>query len=184
MIYREMYGSDQLKHREVESSIGNLLLDRKTLRLPPLIEFAAMERALIAKRNFDFLVSAMNFTGEGDREIFQNEFELNIERYYMPIISPANRPILTSAQLDSVFTANFDHLNEFLRKHVVSKNYNTDLYRKRVASFEESRTPETKFIESMTERKVYIVQRERLHLYFVEENGQFKMLSMTPRVQD
>jgi len=100
-------------------------------------------------------------------------------------MSPANWPILTSEQLETRFTANLNRMNEFLRKHVVSKNFNTDLYRKRIAAFKESRSPELDFIGLLgSSQTVYVVQRERLHLYFVEENGEFRMLSATPRVMD
>src|SRR6266550_8459741 len=87
VIYREMYVSDQLKHREVQIIIGNILVQgTRDLKIPP-IDLATMERAYIAKRNFDFLVSAENFTDDGDRASFDRELKLNIEQYYMPMMS-------------------------------------------------------------------------------------------------
>lgn len=184
VIYREMYVSDLLKLREVQIIIGNLLRQgRRDLSVPP-IEFPTMERAYIAKRNFDFLVSAENFTDERD-ESFDKELKPSIEKYYMAMMSPANWPILTSEQLDSRFTANLDQMNEVFRKHVVSKNLGSDLYRQRIASFKESRAPEQGLGRMFgLGQDIYVVQRERLHLYFLEENGQFRMLSVTPRVMD
>ncbi|HXM36858.1 MAG TPA: hypothetical protein VN920_16805 [Pyrinomonadaceae bacterium] len=164
--------------------MGNLLLQgTRDLKVPP-IDFATMERAYIAMRNFDFLVSAENFTDERD-ERFDKELKPNIEKYYMAMMSPGNWPILTSEQLDSRFTANLNHMSEFFRKYVVSRNFSTDLYRKRIASFKESRPPEQSLERLFgLSQDIYVVQRERLHLYFVEENGQFRMLSTTPRVMD
>jgi hypothetical protein len=149
------------------------------------IDFAAMERAYLAKRNFDFLVSAQNFTYDGDEEKFGRDLEAELKRYYMPMMSPASWPILSSSELDIRFTSNFDHMNHFLRNYVVPKNYGNDAYRSRVTSFQESNRPENRLSERFEiDQKVYVVQRERLHLYFVEENGTFRMLSVTNRVMD
>ena len=179
VVYREMYVSEPLKSREVRS-----LFMRHGLGTPaPTFDFAAMERAYIAQRNFDFLVSAQNFTYDGDKETFQNEAHEELIKYYMPMQSP-NFRILTSEQLDSGFTANMNHLGEFWRKFVVRENFGSDSYRKRIALFQESRSPERNFMKQIgLGKKIYVVRRERLYLYFVEENHKFRMLSVTPGVQ-
>jgi hypothetical protein len=191
-IYDEMYVSPPLKTEEIQIILRNILL--KGIRLdskdfdPNMfgkIDFSAMERAYLALQNFQFLVSAMNFTSGLDETKLDGELKVELEQYYMPMMDPKNWPIRTSAELDSRFTANYEHMNQFMRKYIVAKNYNTDLYRKRVASFKESRGPE-EALERLfgLNQKIYTVRRERLHLYFVEENGTFKMLTVTNRVQD
>jgi hypothetical protein len=119
VIYRELYVSEPLKHQEVKIIIGNILRQGTRDLTIPQIDFAAMERAYIAKRNFDFLVSAENFTDDGDRESLRKEMEVEFERYYMPMMSPENWPILTAGQLDAHFTANLNQLGQVLRKRVV-----------------------------------------------------------------
>jgi len=180
VVYREMYVSEPLKSREVRATV------RSSVGAPPSkIDFAARERAYIAKRNFDFLVSAQGFTYDGDKETFKKGAEQQLMLYFMPMLSPANSPILTSEGLDSRFTANWNHLSEFWRKFVVKENFETDLYRKRISLFQESRPPERDFVKQIgLGKEIYVVRRERHYLYFVEENGKFRMLSVTPRVQD
>jgi hypothetical protein len=178
VIYREMYVSEPLKAREVRATI------RPSLgRAPvPVFEFPALERAYIAARNFDFLVSAVHFTYDGDKETFKKEAEEQIKQYYMPMQSPAYPPVLTSEQLDSRFTATMNHLSEFWRKFVVRENVGSDFYRQQISIFQESRSPIRGFVKQIgLGKKIYVVRRERHYLYFVEENNKFKMLSVTPR---
>jgi hypothetical protein len=185
VIYREMYVSDPLKSRAVLSMFTGIFMDQKLEKAPaPTFDFAAMERAYIANQNFDFLTSARHFTYDGDEEAFEKEAEQQLIRYYMPTVS-RSLPILTSEELDSRLTANLNHLSEFWRKFVVKHNFETDLYRKRISLFEESRSPEERFVKQIgLGRAIYVVRRERHYLYFVEENNKFKMLYVTPRVQD
>jgi hypothetical protein len=185
VIYREMYVSEPLKSREVRATIRATIRQHSIGTPAPTFDFAALERAYIAWRNFDFLVSAQNFTYDGDEETFKKEAEQQLMLHYMPMLSPANSPILTSEELDSRLTANLNHLSEFWRRFVVKENFETDLYRKRISLFEESRSPEESFVKQIgLGRKIYVVRRERLYLYLVEENNKFRMLSVTPRVQD
>lgn len=185
-VYREMYVSEPLRNREVRAIITRIAMQNSFGTSPaPTFDLTAMERAYIAKRNFDFLVSAQNFTYDGDKDSFGKDAAKQIDQYYMPMMSLANYPILTSEQLDSRFTANMNHMSEFLRRFVVSKNLGTTLYRKRIALFKESNPPEEDLMKFFgLRKKIYIVRRERLHLYFVEENGNFRMLSVTSRVMD
>jgi len=180
VVYREMYVSEPLKSMEVRATV------RGSVGAPATkIDFAARERAYIAKRNFDFLVSAQNFTYNGDKQTFEQEAEKQLKLYYMPMLSPANSPIATSEELDSRFTANWNHLSEFWRRFVVRENFETDLYRKRVSLFEESRPPLIDFVKQLgLGKEIYVARRERHYLYFVEENNKFRLLSVTPRVQD
>lgn len=182
VIYSELFVSDPLKRREVEITIGHFLMQHTEDQQVPPIDFASLERAYIAERNFDFLSSAVGATCEVDPESLDKELVFNVEQYYMPIISPTNGPVLTAEQLDTRFTANFEHLCAFLRRYVLMRNYGTALYRKRLASFQQTRPPEMAYIRSYAGQEVYVVQRERLHLYFVEQNGKFRMLSTTTRV--
>jgi len=180
VIYREMYVSEPLKSREVRATVRG-----SVGASAPTFDLAARERAYIAKRNFDFLVSAQGFTYDGDKETFKKGAEQQLRLYFMPMLSPANSPILTSEGLDSRFTANWNHLSEFWRKFVVKENFETDLYRKRISLFQESRPPERDFVKQIgLGKEIYVVRRERHYLYFVEENKKFRMLSVTPRVQD
>jgi hypothetical protein len=185
VIYREMFVSEPLKSREVRSIFRGIAMHQRLERAPaPTFDLAAMERAYIAKRNFDFLTSARHFTYDGDEEAFKKEAERMILQYYMPMQSP-NFPTLTSEELDSHFTANLNHLSEFWRKFVVKGNFGSDSYRQRISLFQESRTPERDFVKQIgLGKKIYVVRRERLYLYFVEEHGKLKMLTVTPRVQD
>jgi len=181
VVYREMYVSEPLKSREVRTLFRSV-----AGRGPaPTIDFAARERAYIAQRNFDFLVSAAHFTYDGDKETFRKEVEEQIKQYLMPMQSPAYPPVLTSEELDSRFTANMNHLSEFWRKFVIRENFESNLYRQRISLFQESRSPERDFVKQIAlGKRIYVVRRERHYLYFVEENNKFKLLSVTPRVQD
>ena len=189
-IYDEMYVSDPLKTQEVDIIVGNLLRQglslnkRSDSRIFSEIEFVARERFYIALQNFAFLVSAMNFTYDGPKEKLDNVLQAEIKKHYMPIVDPKYRLIRSSDELDSKLTANFEQMNRALRDYVVARNFNSDLYRKRQASFQESRGPEALADLFGVRQRIYVAQRERLHLYFVEENGAFKMLSVTNRVQD
>ena len=185
VVYREMYVSEPLKSAAVRSMFTGIVMHQRLERAPaPTFDFAAMERAYIANQNFDFLASARHFTYDGDEATFKKEAEQQRIRYYMSTVSPS-LPILTAEDLDSRLTSNLNHLSEFLRKFVVKQNFETDLYRKRISLFEESRSSEERFVKQIgLGRKIYVVRRERHYLYFLEENNKFRMLYVTPRVQD
>ena len=185
VICREMYVSEPLKSGAVRSMFTGIFMHQRLERAPdPTFDFVAMERAYIANQDFDFLTSARHFTYDGDEEAFKKEAEQQLIRYYIPTVS-RTLPILTSEELDSRPTANLNHLSEFWRKFVVRQKFETDLYRKRISLFEESRSPEERFVKQIgLGRKIYVVRRERHYLYFVEENNKFRMLYVTPRVQD
>ena len=188
-VYRELFVSNPLKEKEVRITVGYVFqfgmplgkFNDTALRM----DFPPVERAYLASKQFNFLVSANNFTYDGDEGKFRGELEAKMEQFYMPMMADANWPIQTSDALNSRFTANYEELNSFLRHYVVSKNYNTDFYRSRLAAFKETKPPVSRIKDIFGLRqKIYVAQRERLHLYFIREDGVFKMLTVTSRVMD
>ena len=193
-IYKEMYVADPLKTAEVRWTIRGILMQGvfalpsqerpKTLN----IDFAAMGRAYIAKENFDFLSSAVKFTYDGDESKLKKEFEQKYHEFYEPMASEGIRPILTSERLDSVMTANLNHLNDFFRKYIVTKNFGTPRYKAECSLVQESRAEESERMKDLfglnRHANVFVVRRENHYLYFIEENGDLRMLSSTPRIMD
>jgi hypothetical protein len=188
-IYREDM-SNQLKQVEVRITTGYVLrFGRESEELNEAafrnIDFASMERGYLAAHQFDFLLSAIKFTYEGDRTKLREELEVKFKQYYKPMLEGTNWPIQTSNDLYNRFTANYEQLNSSLRKYVVPKNYNTDFYRSRIASFEQTKPPVSHIKDIFTLRqKIYVAQRETHHLYFIKENDSFKLLTVTSRVMD
>jgi hypothetical protein len=188
-VYRELFVSNPLKEKEVRITVGYVLQAGMPLGkfndAARTLDFAPLERAYLASKQFNFLVSAENFTYDGDEEKFRKELEAKMKPYYMTMMEGVKSPIKTSDELYDRFTANFEELNSLLRQYVVPRNYNSDFYRSRVAKFEETKPPVSRIKDIFGLReKLYVAQRERLHLYFVRENGAFKMLTVTSRVMD
>ena len=188
-VYRELFVSNPLKEREVRITVGYVfqfgMPAGKYNDAASSMDFAPLERAYLASKQFNFLVSAQNFTYDGDEKKFRTELEAKMKQFYLPLMTESNWPIKTSDELNSHFTANYEALNSFLRQYVVAKNYQSDFYRSRVAAFRESKPPVSRIKDIFGLRqKLYVAQRERLHLYFVKENGVFKMLTVTNRVMD
>jgi hypothetical protein len=188
-VYRELFVSNPLKEKEVRITVGYVfqagMPAGKFNDAARIMDFPPLERAYLASKQFNFLVSAQNFTYDGDEEKFGQELEAKLKQFYMPMMAKTQWPIKTSDELDSHFTANYEELNSFLRQYVVAKNYQSDLYRSRLAAFRESKPPVSRIKDIFGLRQeLYVAQRERLHLYFVKENGVFKMLTVTNRVMD
>ena len=188
-IYREDM-SNQLKQEEVRIATGYVLrFGRESEELNEAafrnFDFASRERGYLAAHQFDFLMSAIKFTHEGDRNKLQEEMEVKFNQFLKPMFDDANWPIRTSNDLYNRFTANYEQLSSFLRKYVVSKNYNTEFYRSRIASFKQTKQPVSRIKDIFSLRqKLYVAQRETHHLYFIKENASFKLLTVTSRVMD
>jgi hypothetical protein len=188
-VYRELFVSNPLKEKEVRISAGYVFQMGRPLGdfndAALKLDFAPLERAYLAGKQFNFLVSAQNFTYDGDEDKFRQELEHQIKQFYMPMMAETNWPIKTTDDLYGHFTSYYEQLNSFMRQYIVPRNYQSDLYRSRVAAFKESKPPVSRIKDIFGLRqKLYVAQRERLHLYFVKENGVFKLLTITSRVMD
>jgi hypothetical protein len=190
-IYDEMYVADPFKSTEVRWTIRGIVWQSTAASRPPtvrkrlLIDFPAMERAYIARQNFLFLRSAVKFTHDKTAE---DEFKAQFEELYQRLIKERSTPILTSNDLDKAFTARLNQLNDLLRKYVVKTDFNSSRYKAAAASIEESRAEESSRLKDLFQLKrqqpIFIVRRENHYLYFIENGGQLRMLSSTPRIQD
>ena len=144
-VYRELFVSNPLKEKEVRVTVGYVfqagLPVGKFNDAALTMDFAPLERAYLASKQFNFLVSAENFTYDGDKEKLRKELEPKLKQFYPPMIADAKWPIKTSDELYHHFTANYEELNSFLHQYVVPKNYNSDFYRSRLAAFRETKPP-------------------------------------------
>ena len=193
-IYDEMYVPDPFKSTEVRWNIRGIVWqststsESQTLPKTISIDFPAMERAYIALQNFEFLMSAVKFTYNDDEDKLKAEVEDAYHQFYEPMTKDRIKPILTSERLDAALTVNLNRFNDFLRKHVVAKDFDSPIYKARVASIDESRADESSRLKELFELKrnqpIFVVRRENHYLYFIEANGELRMLSSTPRIMD
>lgn len=190
-IYDEMYAPDPFKSTEVQWTIRGFVWQSTATSSPETlpnalaIDFPAMERAYIARQNFLFLRSAVGFTHDKrDEEKFRTQFE----ELYKNLLTERSKPLLTSNDLDKLFTAPINQLNDLFRTHIVATNFNSPRYQAAVASVEESRSEESPRMKELfkltREQPIFVVRRESLYLYFIESGGQLRMLSITPRIMD
>jgi hypothetical protein len=190
-VYDDLYVPEPFKSIEVRWTIRGFVwqssADAKRGELPKTIaiDFSAMERAYIARQNFEFLLSAIMFT---HRDEDLTKFKTEFAELYQALQRERIKPILTSEQLDATFTARLDQLDNLLRKYVDAKSFDTPPYRSALLSVEESREEESPRLRELFQldatRKIFVVRRERNYLYFIWVNGQMRMLSSTPRIQD
>ncbi|HEX8097881.1 MAG TPA: hypothetical protein VF507_07590 [Pyrinomonadaceae bacterium] len=81
-------------------------------------------------------------------------------------------------------------MSEMLRKHVARDVFGTSLYKTRVEKIEETIPADVKRIREVftpaglkPDVEIYVTQREIFHLYFIEEQGAFKLLTVLNRRQ-
>jgi hypothetical protein len=190
-IYVGIYVPDPLRTTEVRWTIRGFVWQSAAASRPEglskavSIEFNAMERAYIARQNYEFLSSAVRFTHDNGA---QNEFNAEFEQLYERLNKKRKKPILTSDDLDKAFTAPLNQLNDLLRKYVVATNFNSPRYRTAVASVQESRGEESSRMRELfhlrRQQRIFVVRREDHYLYFIERSGEFRMLSSTARIMD
>ena len=184
VIWKEFHVTNAaLRDFEVEAMTWNLVSYRAEGLSPHRLSMDSRERAFIATRNFWGLMSALRFTTD-------NELPESLGPLYESI-TRRQRPYANSEELDSDYTAVTNHMSDMLRKLILPKNVGSASYKLKLNKFVET-NPATR--EDMNEVfapaglrrdvKVYIVQRELFHFYLIEENGQYKILSVLSRIRD
>jgi hypothetical protein len=195
-VYREFYVSGELRNAEVDIIINNTiqygfgpLSSRPRKKI--LIDFAARERAYVALSNFRWLSSAVRATYEGDETKLRRDANEAFRLYREPLDNKRTWPILTSEQLDLKFTSRLNKLAAFFRQRVIPENFNSDIYKTKFLKVEETQSPESpaelkklfEFAGMSESTQIYVVRRERFYIYFIEQNGELKMLSFTDRIR-
>ncbi|HEY6120537.1 MAG TPA: hypothetical protein VIV66_11285 [Pyrinomonadaceae bacterium] len=184
VIWKEFYVTEgALRDFEVEAMTSSLVSYRAEGLSPHRLSKDSRERAFIAMRNYWALISALEFTTN-------KKVPESIKPLYESI-TERQTPYATSDELDTQFTAVMDRMSDTLRKLVVPQNVDSKAYKLKMNQFVET-NPATR--EDMNEVfapaglsrdvKVYTVQRESFHLYLIEENGQYKILSVLSRIKD
>ena len=180
-VWKEMYVSNQaFRDLEVEAIIFKYL-DYET-KEP--IDLRAKERAYVALHNFGMLLSAAGLTN--NPEDLSGKLAEMKEPY--EAWSRRGRPIATTAELDRDFTGALNKVNDILRKHVVRERFDTPGYREREAKYPEDTPAIPERIREVfapaglrPETKIHVVSRELFHFYIIEEQGAFRILTITHR---
>jgi hypothetical protein len=81
-------------------------------------------------------------------------------------------------------------MSTYLRKHVTSKNFNSQEYKEKVSRINENKPDESKMLRELfepeglkPETEIYVVRRERYYFYLIEEGDSFKLLTSSDRVR-
>jgi hypothetical protein len=181
-IWDEFYVKDQkLRNLEVEAITFNLVRYRAE-RLPDTrITMAARVRAYIAQYNFLLTLSSAAFTSS-DAPL-DDEYEKLYES-----ISQRPKPYANTEELDREFTSVMNQLSDANRKLIVTGNVGSTVYNLRVHKFHETNPADVKRIREVFAEAglketspIYVVQREMFHIYMIEENGEFRVLSILSR---
>lgn len=180
-VWKELYVSNQaFRDLEVEAIIFKYLDYEAKEPVDP----KAKERAYVALHNFGMLLSAVGLTNNpedlpGKLAEMKEPFEAWSRR---------GRPIATAAELDRDFTGALNKVNDVLRKHVVRERFDTPTYRDREAKSSEDTPANPGRIREVfgpaglaPETKIHVVSRGLFHFYIVEEQGAFKILTITHR---
>jgi len=182
-IWDEFYVKDEkLRNLEVEAITFNLVRYRAE-QLPNMrITMAARERAYIAQYNFLMTLSGAAFTS-GDVPMGDDEYGKRYES-----ITRRPKPYANSEELDREFTSVMNQLSDANRKGIVTENVGSTAYNLRIHKFEETNPADVKRIRDVfaeaglkESSSIYVVQREMFHIYMIEENGEFRVLSILSR---
>lgn len=184
VIWKEFYvTAGALRDFEVEAMTASLVSYRAEGLSPHRLSKESRERAFIAMRNYWGLLSAVQFTTDHDLPETLSPLYQSITR--------RQRPYANSEELDTDFTAVMDRMSDILRKLVLPKNVDSTSYRFKLKKFVETNPADREDMNEVfapaglsRDAKVYIVQRESFHLYLIEENGQYKILSVLSRIRD
>jgi len=184
-IWDEFYVKDQkLRNLEVEAITSNLVWYRAEQLPYTRITMAARERAYIAQYNFLMTLSGVAFTS-GDMPM-DDEYGKRYES-----ISQRPKPYANSEELDREFTLVMNQLSKSDRKLIVTENVGSTAYNLRVHKFHETNPADVKRIREVFVKAglketspIYVVEREMFHIYMIEENGEFRVLSILSRARD
>ena len=181
-IWDEFYVTDTgLRNLEVESTTFSLIRYRAQ-KLPEMrISMDARERAYIAQHDFWATTSAALFTNGAVP--LDDDYGSKYES-----ITQRPKPYLNAAEIDKDFTAVMNQLSEANRKFIVPQNVGSPAYNERLTKFHESNPPNLERIRIVfaaaglsKDAPIYLVRREMLHLYLIEEKNEFKILTILNR---
>src|SRR2546425_7787155 len=181
-VWKEMVVSNSsFRAEEVVIVMFQLLRDSK-------IPYADQEKAYIAEKNFQLLLSAVRFTARQtvDREKLEQELKEPYES-----TTRIKQPIVSAADLNARFTSVMNHMNDIFRKYVSRDAYNGAAYKAETASFTEDAPDETQRLREIftpvglrRDTKIYLARREMFYLYLIKEGDTFKLLTLSGRRRD
>jgi hypothetical protein len=144
----------------------------------------AKERACIAKINFSFLMAVLSIIG---REAIPDTTLKELSPLFESI-RQMKTPISSSADLENRFTRVLEQMNALLRKHIKPEAYNSPAYRESMGKIKKDQPAEVEQLKELfapvglgKDAKIFVVGRELYYLYFIEEAGGFKFLTMSSR---
>lgn len=180
-IFKEFFVSDRrMRLLEVEMVFGHKLNPKFRNK----IDSAAVERAYVAQMTFLHLMSAYMFT-QG-REL-QPPREMG--EAYEAITGTDISEFTSGKELDQRFNEKYYRLNGILRKTLSPEAFRSESYRRNVENFREPE--ETADIAQMLEDfgmskdiKVYVVKREFLNYFLIDEEGALKVFTVSLRTKE
>lgn len=143
----------------------------------------AKANAYMAQMNWWMLLSAATFTSTDSLSPLEANGDFRARYEAITRL----KPLVSSDDLDERFTEVMKSLNDTLRLQVNTNAYNSDEYRKRASRFKEDAPSEARLLKETfapglsEDAKIYAVRREATYLYFVEEQGSFKFLTISSR---
>ena len=186
--FETIWKEDVVSNASIRAQEVFLLMLQLTWESKQRIPLADQERAYLAQRNFQMLLSAVKFTAPQtiDRAAFEQELKEPYES-----LTRIERPIVSAADMEARFTTPMNHLCDILRKYVDPGSYNGTSYRARAAAFTEDAPDEAQRLQKVfqlssfaTGTKVYLARREMFYLYFIKEADAFKLFTISGRLRD
>jgi hypothetical protein len=188
LSFETIWKEDVVVSASIRAQEVFLLMLQLTWESKQKIPLADQERAYLAQRNFQMLLSAVKFTAPQtiDRAAFEQELKEPYES-----LTRIKRPILSAADMEARFTTPMNHLCDILRKYIDPGSYNGTSYQARVAAFTEDAPDEAQHLQKVfqlssfaTGTKIYLARREMFYLYFIKEADTFKLLTISGRLRD
>lgn len=179
-VWKELYVSNKaFRDLEVEA----IMFNRLDWKASGAVSLEAKERGYVALHNFGMTASAVGFTN--NPEDLPRKLEGMKEPYEA---LSRSKPAATDEELDRNFTSALNNVSDILRKQVVRERFDTPAYRDREAKFREDTPADPERIRQVfapaglrPETKIHVVSRGMFHFYIIEEQGAFRILTITHR---
>jgi hypothetical protein len=177
-IFKEFFVSNPaLRQQEIYLVFGRRLNPEKRHK----IDQAAVERAYIASMNFSYLLVSYVAMQEDKTADPPAEFE-----QAFPSLTIQFENISSSKELDAVFTDKCNHFFDVVRKHMPDGGFDSPAYKQFWLDFKEKK--ETANVSQMRqdfgigkEMPVYVVKREFVNYFLIEEEGALKVFTISLR---
>jgi hypothetical protein len=177
-IFKEFFVTNPaLRQQEIQLVFGRRLNPEKRHK----IDQAAVERAYIALMNFSYLLVSYIAMQEDKTADPPAEFEQALSSFNVQI-----EDISSGKELDAVFTDKYNHFFDIVRKHMPDGAFDSPAYKKLWLDFKEKK--ETANVSQMRrdfgigkEMPVYVVKREFVNYFLIEEEGALKVFTISLR---